>query len=220
MGGEKMKKCLTLLLTAMFVFAIFGGMGISVAKEDSPLNIEVGSTLALSGNGTMSRSMLVQSDFGYSGQRLVEEMYSGYRGTLGPSTIEYKSDMNMFVGASDTLENESTTEIAYASTAFTTVMKREVCAKNYDVGAVSAVRISGNSATAFEVDMSPESNYLTIEGTVEGKTRLSHSVVDPVTKLKAVKDIIRVNGQVEFNYEAFAEQMIDVGDLGDWLGCP
>jgi hypothetical protein len=65
-----------------------------------------------------------------------------------------------------------------------------------------------------------ESNYLEIEGTVDGKTRLSHSVVDPVTKLKAVKDIVRVDGQFEFDYEAFAEKMIDVGQEGDWLGCP
>jgi hypothetical protein len=215
-----MKKSLSIILAALVILSALGTMGIVTAVEESPLNIEVGSTLSIVGNGTMSRSMLAQSGWGYEGQRFVEEMYSGYRGTMGPSTVDYKSDFNMYVGASETLENESITEIGYASTVFTSLMKREVCAQNYDVGVVSGIRTAGNSGTAIEVDMTPDSNYLAIEGTVDGKTKLSHMVVDPTTKLKAAKEVTRLNGEFTLDYEAFAEKLIDVGDEGDWLGCP
>lgn len=215
-----MKKSLSIILVALVILSAMGTMGIATAVQESPLNIEVGSTLSIVGNGTMSRSMLAQSGWNYEGQRLVEEMYSGYRGTMGPSTVDYKSDFSMYVGASETLENESITEIGYASTVFTSFMKRDICAQNYDVGVVSGIRTSGNSGTAIEVDMTPDSNYLAIEGTVDGKTKLSHMVVDPVTKLKAAKEVTRLNGKFILDYEAFAEKLIDVGDDGDWLGCP
>jgi hypothetical protein len=223
LGGEKeknMKNGLSIILVAFVILSVLGTMGIATAVEESPLNIEVGSTLSIVGNGTMSRSMLAQSGYGFEGQRLVEEMFSGYRGTMGPSTVDYKSSLNMYAGLSDTLENESSIEIEYASTVFTSLMKREVCAKNYKVGAVSAIKTSGDSGTAMEISMTPEANYLAFEGTVDGKTRLSQMVVDPGTHLKAVKEITNLDGKFTLDYEAFAEKLIDVGDEGDWLGCP
>lgn len=214
-----MKKGLSILIAVLVILSAMGAIGAIAAEEDG-LNIDVGSYLNVEGVGVMDSSVLVQSEWGYAGQRLSEDMYSGYRGTAGMSNVSYTRDLNIFVGASDTQEDVNTTEISYASTVYTTLMKRKICSQNYDAGVVSGVKTSGISGSVLEIDMTPDANYLNYEGEVVGKTKLSHMVVDPTSRLKVVKEVTNLKGAFGIDFNAYAEKLVDVGDEGDWLGCP
>lgn len=215
-----MKKGLTILIAALVILSALGATGI-VTAEGEAINVDVGSYLNVVGVGIMDSSVLVQSEWGFAGQRLSEDMYSGYRGTAGPSNVSYTRDMNIFIGASDTQEDVNTTEISYASTVYTTLMKRKICSQNYEAGVVSGVKTSGISGSVIEIDMTPDANYLNYEGGIEGKARLSHMVVDPTSRLKVVKEVTNLKGVFDVNFDAYAEKLVDVGDENsDWLGCP
>jgi hypothetical protein len=214
-----MKKSLSVLLAALVILSALGTMGI-IAAEEEGLNVDVGSYLKVEGVGVMDSSMLVQSELGYAGQRLSEDMYSAYRGTAGVSNVSYTRDMNIFIGTSDTEEDVETTDISYASTVYTTLMKRKVCSQNYEAGVVSSVKTAGISNSVLEIDMTPSDNYLNYEGELVGKAKLSHMVVDPTSRLKVVKEVTDLKGAFGIDFNAYAEKLVDVGDEGDWLGCP
>ena len=213
-----MKKKLTLLMTVAIIKCMINMTGIAIA--DCNCNVEVGSAMEIVGRGTMDRDLLAQSEWGYNGQRLTETMYSRWMTTDGLSNISYNSDLNVYIGASDTHENENTTEITYAQTAFTTNMRDKVCSQNYEAGVMSGFDIVGTSGKAFEIEMLPDANYLELEAGLEGKAKLKHMVVDPDSRLKVVEEITRLKGTYDINWNAFAEKLIYPGDEGDWLGCP
>jgi hypothetical protein len=214
-----MKKSLTILLAALVILSALSAIGIIAAEEDG-LNVDVGSYLKVEGVGIMDSYMLVQSERGYTGQRLSEDVYSMYRCSTGMSNVSYTRDMNIFIGARDTPEDMNTTEISYASTAYTTCMKRTVYSQNYEVGVVSGVKTAGMSNSVLEIDMTPDANYLNYVGEVVGKTKLSHMVVDPISLLKVVKEVTNLKGAFSIDFNTYAEKLVDVGDEGGWLGCP
>lgn len=214
-----MKKTRKELIILIAITGIICSMTGSVAAECN-CNVEVGSTLEIRGSGTMDRDLLAQSEWGYNGQRLTETMYSRWMTTDGISNISYNSDLNVYIGASDTHENENTTEITYAQTAFTTNMRDKVCSQNYEAGVMSGFDIVGMSVKAFEIEMLPDANYLELEAGLEGKAKLKHMVVDPDSRLKVVEEVTRLKGTYDIAWNAFAEKLIYPGDEGDWLGCP
>lgn len=213
-----MKKDIYVLVVGAILICLFAMIGHGAAECDC--NVEVGSTLEINGRGTIDRDLLAQSEWGYNGQRLTETMYSRWMTTDGISNISYNSDLNVYIGASDTHENENTTEITYAQTAFTTNMRDKVCSQNYEAGVISGFDIVGMSGKAFEIEMLPDSNYIDLEGTIDGKATLKHMVVDPDSRLKIVKEVTRLKGQYDIDWSAYAEKLIYPGDEGDWLGCP
>ncbi len=211
-----MKKGLTMLIAAMVIFGAIG----TVAAQAGASNVEVGSTLEIVGIGTMDRDLLAQSEWGYNGQRLTETMYSRWMGTDGLSNVSYSSDLNVYIGASDTHEDENTTEISYGQTAVTSNMKQKVCSQNYEAGVVSGFKLDGMSGRTFEIGMAPDSNYIEFEGAVDGSAVLKHMVVDPTSRLKVVKEVTRLDGRFDIAWDAFGEKLVYPGDEGDWLGCP
>ena len=211
-----MKKGLTMLIAAMVIFGAIG----TVAAQAGASNVEVGSTLEIVGIGTMDRDLLAQSEWGYNGQRLTETMYSRWMGTDGLSNVSYSSDLNVYIGASDTHEDENTTEISYGQTAVTSNMKQKVCSQNYEAGVVSGFKLDGMSGRTFEIGMAPDSNYIEFEGAVDGSAVLKHMVVDPTSRLKVVKEVTRLDGRFNIAWDAFGEKLVYPGDEGDWLGCP
>lgn len=213
-----MKKRLTILIIGMLFICLTSSIGQGAAECDC--NVEVGETLEIDGQGTIDRDLLAQSEWGYNGQRLKETLYSKWMTTDGISNISYSSDLNVYLGASETHENMSTTEITYAQTAFTTNMNQRICSQNYNAGVMSGFQTVGVSAKAFEIEMLPDSNYLELEGAVDGRTILKHMVVDPDTRLKIVKTTTRLKGQYDINWNAYAQSLIYPGDEGEWLGCP
>ena len=213
-----MKKGISIIIAALFILSAMG-IGMAMAEEDG-LNVEVESTFNAVGVGTMERSLLVQSEFGYKGQRLTEDMYTKYMGTAGPSNISISTDLYVYAGASDSHENESTTEIAYASTAFTSTMKRKICSQNYEAGVALGMKTDGISGMAFELGMLPDSSYIEAEGEIIGSAKFSHMVVDPTTRLKVVEEDTRLEGKYVFDWNAASWKLIYPGDQGDWLGCP
>jgi hypothetical protein len=194
-------------------------MGIGTAEGDG-LNVDVGSYLKVEGVGIIDSYMLVQSEGGYAGLELSEDMYSMYKCSTRMSNVSYTRDMNIFIGTSNTQEDTNTTEISYTSTVYTTRMKRTVYSQNYEVGVVSGVKTSGMSSSILEIDMTPDANYFDYDGDVAGKAKLSHMVVDPTSRLKVVKEVTDVQGAFDIDFNAYAEKLVDVGDEGDWLGCP
>jgi hypothetical protein len=211
-----MKKELTILMVISIVMCSMIGYGTAECES----NMEVGSTLEINGRGTIDRDLLAQSEWGYNGQRLTETMYSRWMTTDGISNISYSSDLNVYLGASETQEDVNTTEITYAQTTFTTNMNQRVCSQNYNAGVMSSFKTLGMSAKAFEIEMLPDSNYIELEGAIDGKATLKHMVVDPDSRLKIVKEVTRLKGQYDIDWNAYAENLIYPGDEGDFLGCP
>jgi len=214
-----MKRKLEILIAGLIgIFMLLFTTGNAIA--DCDCSVEVGSDLEIIGKGTMARDLLAQSDWGYSGQRLTETMYSRWMTTDGISNVSYSSNLNVYIGASETHEDENTTEITYAQTAFTTNMRDKVCSQNYDAGVVSGFDIVGMSGKAFEIEMLPDANYLELEAGLEGKAKLRHMIVDPDSRLKIVKETTQVEGTFDIDWNAFAENLIYPGNEGEWLGCP
>ena len=213
-----MKKELTILICAMIMISlVIPTLG---ASDDPKMHVEAGETLMIEGTGTIARELLAQSEWGYGGQRLSEDLYSTWFGTDGLSNISFSSDLNVYIGMSDEHEEEEVTEITYGQTAMTTNVDHTVCLRNYEVGAATGFSTRGTSVKAFEAEMFPDSNYMQLEGIFNGKTRLRHVVVDPESGLKIVKQITDLKGEYEIDWSAYANQLLYPGAEGDWLGCP
>lgn len=207
-----MKKILALLI-AMFLVSILALSTITTAVD-----MEI--SLTANGVGVMDRTLLVQTESGYGGLKLTENMYSSHMGMTGPSNVNYSSALDLYTSTNCIDENKTIAELSYISTAYTTIMKRKIYAKNYDIGAVTGVNIVGASATDLDVNLASSHNYVTFGGLVIGKTKLSHMVVHPSTRIKMVKDVTELDGEFNIDYEVFANAPIGVGTPSDWLGCP
>lgn len=212
-----MKNGLTILIAAMVLSISFSGVASAI---DSNFDVEAGSTLKIIGVGTMDRELLAQSGWGYEGQKLTESTYTKWMGTDGLSNIDFSSNLDLFIGKSDEHEDTNVTEISYAQTSGMTNMRSTVCSRNFDAGIASGFSIVGTSVKAFEIAMYPDSNELVFEGAINGSARLRHVVVDPVTKLKVIKELTDLEGEFNIDWNAFGDRLTYPGDEGDWLGCP
>ena len=206
-----------LIMAVIMAFSVTPALG---DIEENRLSVEVGVTLEAVGVGTIDRELTAQTEWGYNGERLTESLYTKWLGTNGLSNISFNSDLSIFIGPSDEFEDLEITEILYGQTSSTTNVNHEVCSRNYNVGAASRFDTSGDSMKRFEVEMLSDSNYIELEGLFDGKTRLRHVVVDPVSGLKVTKATTDFDGEFKLNWNVFALELTYPGDEGDWLGCP
>jgi hypothetical protein len=210
-----MKKGITILIAAMVLSIAFSGVA---AAGD--YDVEVGSNLKIVGVGTLDRELLAQSEWGFGGQKVSESTYTKWIGTDGISKIDYTSDLNLFIGMSDEHEDTNVTEISYAQTSGMTNMRSTMCSRNFEAGVASGFTTVGTSVKSFEINMYPDSNSIDFEGAINGSARFRHVVVDPVTRLKVVKEITDVEGEFSIDWRAYGDLLSYPGDEGDYLGCP
>jgi hypothetical protein len=209
------KKGLTILIVAIIGIAIVGMFGAVAATE---MSIET--ELRVSGNGSFDRDMGVQTEMGYSGKELTETYYTRYLGTNGNSQLEYASSLGVYMGNSTEFEDETITEITYAQTASSTNAKQLVCSSNYDVGASQGFSAKGHMGKSFETVMDDHISEFEIEGKVIGRVRLMQKVVDPKSRVQYVHEDTRLEGQYDFAWSAYAEDLSYPEGEEDWLGCP
>jgi hypothetical protein len=214
-GGENMKG-ITVLIVAIMGIAIVGMFG-AVAAADRSIETE----LRVSGNGSFSRDMGAQTEMGYAGKRLTETYYTRYMGTDGNSQLEYASSLEMYMGNSTELEDETVTEIAYAQTAVSTNAKQLVCSSNYDIGVSQGFSANGPFlAKSFESVMDDHISEFEMEAKVLGRIRLMQDVVDPESRLKYEYEDTQLEGQYDLEWSAYAEDLSYPEGEEPWLGCP
>lgn len=183
-------------------------------------NLNIKSGLDIIGNGTIDSNLDIQTKQGYEGLHLSETMYSSSKTIDKTSNIDFSSNLNIYIGPDYTKKDANITEIEYRQTAFTTNIYHRFSSQNYDVGTATGFKtIARKSANIFVVEMTPNSNYLELEGAIQGKTKLKHIVVDRPSKLKIVNDVTQLEGTFVANWFTSTRKL--VGNDDDlWLGCP
>ncbi|MCK4817162.1 hypothetical protein KA005_15435, partial [bacterium] len=165
--------------------------------------------------------MTVQTEKGYAGKRLTETFYTRYLGTDGNSQLEYASSLELYMGNSTELDNETVTEIAYAQTAVSSNAKQLVCSSNYDIGASQGFSANGPYlAKSFESVMDDHISEFEMEAQVLGRIRLMQKVVDPESRLKYVHEYTELEGKYNLEWSAYAEDISYPEGEESWLGCP
>ena len=210
-----MKKGLTILVVAIVGLAIVGMFGTAAAAD---LIIETG--LQVSGNGSFNRDMTVQTEMGYAGKRLTETFYTRYLGTDGNSRLEYASSLEVYMGNSTEFENETVTEIGYAQSASSTYAKQRVFSSNYDIDAAQGFSAKGHMGKSFETVMDDHVSEFEIEGKVIGRVRLMQKVADQESRLKYVHEDTQLDGEYDFAWSAYVEDLSYPEGEESWLSCP
>jgi hypothetical protein len=183
------------------------------------LNIESG--LDIVGIGVIDRDLDAQTKQGYEGLHLSETMYSSSKTIDKPSNIDFSSNLNIYIGPDYTKKDVNITEIEYRQTALITNIYHRFSSQNYDVGTATGFKtIARKSANIFEVEMTPNNNYLELKETIQGKTRLKHIVVDQPSKLKIINDVTQLEGTFQTNWFTSTRKLIENDDDDHWLGGP
>jgi hypothetical protein len=206
---EKIPKLLKMRKEILVLLMLVGIIGNATAI----CNLNIESDLNIVGNGTIDRNLDVQTEWKYKDQRLSETMYSSRKTIDDVSNINFDNDFNLYI-------RSDYTEIGYRQTAFTTNIYHEFFGQNYDAGIMTGFKTIGEKSTkSFEIEMTPDSNYLALEGTMQGKTTLKHVVVDPSSRLKVVNDITRLKGSFGIDWFVLSRKLTGINNE-DWLGCP
>jgi hypothetical protein len=106
-----MKKGITILIAVLILVSTLTNTAIAI-------DLEIGSDLSVKGMGSFDCNLEVQSEKGFTGQKLEETLYTRYLGTGWESQIEYNSNLEVFLA--NISGSNRTAEIAYAQTSQTT----------------------------------------------------------------------------------------------------
>ena len=208
-----MKKGITILIAGLIIIGAV--IGNTIAGE-----YIIESETSINGTGSFDIDLAVQTEKGFEGKKLTESFYTRFMGTDGDSNIQFNSALEIFMGNSTELDNESITDIAYAQTTLSTNAKHFVSFANYDVGTSICVDTKEDSVILFEGVMEDNVNSFELEGTVMGYARMTQKVVDQVTRVKYLDEDTRLWGRHAFNLNAFVEKASYPEGCGDYLGCP
>lgn len=206
-----MKKVITLLIAALVLSSMFG--------STTAVDLEIGRELVVEGIGSFDCELEVQSEKGYTGQKLEETFYTRWLGTNGDSTITYNSNLEVFM-SNMTGDNRST-EIAYAQTSQATNATQRVCSEDYRLGASVGFYSKGNNTKRFELFTDLDLSEFEIEGAVDGRLKLMQKVVDPDNRTQYMKEVTQLDGKHVYAWNTFVERSrYPEGGCDDWLKCP
>ena len=207
-----MKKGLTILVAILIVSGIFG----SAAAVD----LEIGRELSIEGVGSFDCDLEVQSESGYAaGQKLEETLYTRWMGTNGDSTIQYKSNLEVFM--SNITGDNRTNEIAYAQTAQISNAKQFLYSSDYTLGVGVGFYTKGDTMKSFELFSDPDQSLFDMEGTIDGRLKLMQKVVSPENRTRYMKEVTQLDGEYRYAYNTYVERSgYPEGGCGEWLSCP
>lgn len=206
-----MKKGLTVLIVVLVLTSVIGGA--------AAVDLEIGRELSVTGVGSFDCDLEVQSEKGYTGQKLEETLYTRWLGTADESQIEYNSVLEVFM--SNITGDNRTAEIVYAQTSQTTNAKHFLFSGDYALGASVDVSSKGDSTKRFELYTDPDLSEFEIEGDISGRLKFMEKVVDPLNKTVYLKDITQLDGNYKYLLNFVVESSgYPAGGCGDWLNCP
>jgi hypothetical protein len=210
-GGDKMKKGLTILIAVLMLASVIG--------TAAAVDLEIGRELIVKGTGSFNCDLEVQTEKGYEGQKLEETLYTRWMGTNGNSAISYSSNLEVFI--SNITGDNRTAEIMYAQTAQTTNAKQLLCSEDFTLGAAVGFYSKGDNIKSFELFTDPDLSEFEIEGTIEGRLKLMRKVIDPVSMTSYMQEVIQLDGEYTYAWNAFAEQSgYPEAGCDDYLACP
>ena len=203
-----------MLVAAMVIFGLICVIGSAAAAD-----LETGRELSVKGIGSFDCDLEVQTEKGFTGQKLEETLYTRYLGTASESQIEYNSNLEVFM--SNMTGDNRTAEIMYAQTSQTTNAKQLLCSKDYTLGAFVGFYSKGNTAKSFELFTDPDISEFEMEGDVEGRLKLMEKIVDPASKTVYMKEVSQLDGSYTYAFNTYVERSgYPAGTHGDYLGCP
>ena len=215
MGGDKMKKGLTICLVVLMILSLTTAM-VSASGEDLIMNRE----FTVEGIGVVNIDLEVATLPGYNGVKLNERMSTPGGGFIAPSMVQYYSSFD--VGIYNVTGNVST-ELEYKSTSGIINSKRTIYMKNFDLGAVMGFKTQGNNEQDISMYAEDASMEVEISGDVAGKMKIFQKMVDVRDKHSLlIYDVIDLTGNYTYDWSGSIENWVYPGadEDKDYLGCP
>lgn len=177
-------------------------------------SLDVSNYVNLRGEGSIDRSILLQTDSGFNGQKYNEDIYTPSLGMEGSSFINYSEELTMILG------NESLIEISGDGVIINA--KSLTSIKNYDMGAMQSHKFVGNSVMEYEYMADSSITYQVLDGKIEGKGEIYNLIRCPLNKTYMLRDKTEFEGNFEFEIEMEISKIdYPASEFGtDWLGCP
>lgn len=199
--------------TNLFVcICIILGMVIGSAAAATPIEISIFEKVV--GEGTIDRSILFQTDYGFEGQKFNADVYTPSLGRYGISFLNYTEESNMV------LDNETTIVVIGSGTIINT--KTAMAIKNYAMNTSMYHKIVGDCVLDYEymADNNITAQYLV--GKVDGRGDVSGLMRNSYDRTYIVRDRTQFDGKfkIEFEKEISCVEYPALKIGADWLGCP
>jgi len=199
-----------MLVAAMVITGLICVIGSAAAATP----IEISSFVNVVGEGTVDRSVVLQTDYGFGGLKYNADVYTPSLGRHGISFLNYTEELNMV------LDNETMIEVVGSGTVINT--KTAMGIKNYNMGTCMRYKIDGNYVLDYEhlVDNNITARYLL--GKVDGKGDVSAIMKNLNNRTYIVRDRMQFDGKYKM------ESDFEISRIGypaskvgvEWLGCP